>query len=37
MANRNPTEASFDDAALEAEYRAWLATDYEPISGGWLY
>lgn len=25
------------DAALEAEFQAWLANDYLPIAGGWHY
>lgn len=30
-------DSPFADAALEAEFQAWLTEEYVPITGGWHY
>lgn len=30
-------DTTFADPDLEAEFRAWLAEEYVPITGGWHY
>lgn len=31
------TQAASCRDTLDAEFQNWLATEYEPIAGGWLY